>query len=121
MREQKIWWVIILSLFVVAGIWVGVKCVPSRGSYTILLETQDQAMELKVTPQTEKVITLKGPLGETIVTVKGGKVWVSSSPCPDQTCIKMGKIPDNGGFIACIPNRVIIRKKGAKTLPAFQQ
>jgi len=90
---------------------VGGKYVSSQDSYTILLETQDQTIELKVTPQTEKVITLEGPLGETIVKMEGGKVWVSSSPCPDQICIEMGKIPENGGFIACIPNRIIIRKK----------
>jgi hypothetical protein len=45
------------------------------------------------------------------VKIEGGKVWVSSSPCPDHICIEMGKIPDNGGFIACIPNRIIIRKR----------
>ncbi|NLY05725.1 NusG domain II-containing protein [Candidatus Sordicultor fermentans] len=110
MKERKIWWVI-LPLFAAAGIWVGGKYSSSRDFYSILLETQDQIIELKVTPRTEKVITLEGPLGETIVKIEGGKVWVSSSPCPDHICIEMGKIPDNGGFIACIPNRIIIRKR----------
>ncbi|HOQ67411.1 MAG TPA: NusG domain II-containing protein [Candidatus Atribacteria bacterium] len=119
MKRQK-WWAII-SLFVVAGIWVGGRYISPGDSYAIVLETQTQTIELEVTPRVEKVISLDGPLGETIVEIKGGKVWVSSSPCPDKTCIKMGKIPDNGGFIACLPNRIIIRKREAKIFPALQQ
>lgn len=90
MKKRKIWWVI-LPLFAAAGIWVGGKYSSSRDFYSILLETQDQIIELKVTPRTEKVITLEGPLGETIVKIEGGKVWVSSSPCPDHILHRDGE------------------------------
>ena len=120
MGKRKIEWVI-LSLFVVAGVLVGLKYGLSEETYTIVLETSSQTTEVEVTPQTEETIALQGPLGKTIVEIKGGKVWVSSSPCSDGTCMKMGKIPDNGGFIACLPNQVLIRKKGAKIFPILQQ
>ena len=120
MGKRKIEWVI-LSLCVVAGVLVGLKYGLSEETYTIVLETPSQTIEIEVTPQTEQTIALQGPLGETIVEIRGGKVGVAFSPCPDGTCIKMGKIPDNGGFIACLPNQVIIRKKGAKIFPTLQQ
>lgn len=118
-KREKGW--IILSLFVVAAILIGLKYGFSEDSYVVVLETPSQTIEIEVTLQTEQTIALQGPLGETIVEIRGGKVGVAFSPCPDGTCIKMGKIPDNGGFIACLPNQVIIRKKGAKIFPILQQ
>lgn len=78
-------------------------------SYRILLESAEGKREILVTPDTRETLNLRGPLGETTVVIQNGRVWVVFSPCSDKTCIKMGKIPDNTDFIACIPNRVVIR------------
>ena len=92
-----------MPLFAAAGIWVGGKYSSSRDFYSILLETQDQIIELKVTPRTEKVITLEGPLGETIVKIEGGKVWVSSSPCPITFASRWGKFPTTEALSLAYP------------------
>jgi hypothetical protein len=53
-----------------------------------------------------------GPLGETIVTIRGGKAAVEDSPCPDKLCVHMPAISEPGQWIACLPNRVFVRVRG---------
>ena len=78
-------------------------------SYQLVIKDFKNQQEILVDNTTNSVLMIEGPLGNTEVHIHQGKVWVSSSPCLDKICIHMGKIPDNGGFIACLPNRVIIR------------
>lgn len=78
-------------------------------SYQLVIKNFKNQQEILVDNTTNSVLMIEGPLGNTEVHIHQGKVWVSSSPCLDKICIHMGKIPDNGGFIACLPNRVIIR------------
>ena len=53
-----------------------------------------------------------GPLGETIVVMKGGRAFVEDSPCPDKLCVHMPAISQPGQWIACLPNRVFVRVGG---------
>ncbi len=53
-----------------------------------------------------------GPLGETVVVIKGGKASVEDSPCPDKLCVHMPAISQPGQWIACLPNRVFVRVRG---------
>jgi len=77
-------------------------------SYVVIIESASGKQVLQVTPELKKELRVSGPLGQTVVQIEEGKVWVASSPCPDKTCMRMGRIPDNGGFIACVPNKVLI-------------
>ena len=53
-----------------------------------------------------------GPLGNTIVVIRGGKAFVEDSPCPDKLCVHMPAISRPGQWIACLPNRVFVRVRG---------
>lgn len=47
------------------------------------------------------------------IQVKEGEVWVSSSDCPDKSCVRMGAIGKGGrSFIACVPAGVYITCEG---------
>ncbi|WP_438317649.1 NusG domain II-containing protein [Candidatus Caldatribacterium sp. SIUC1] len=106
-------WLSLIAVGVVLGILFLFRYVPFEGKgqerYTVVIESEKGRMEVPVTPQDDREIVVSGPLGKTIVAVRGGKVFVVTSPCPDKVCIKTGKIPDDTSFIACIPNRVVIR------------
>lgn len=45
-----------------------------------------------------------------VVTVKGGKVYVSESDCPGKDCVRCGAIDERSSIpvIACIPHRLIV-------------
>jgi hypothetical protein len=53
-----------------------------------------------------------GPLGDTVVIIKGGRAFVEDSPCPDKLCVHMPAISRPGQWIGCLPNRVFVRVRG---------
>jgi hypothetical protein len=57
--------------------------------------------------------SVRGPLGETIVIIKGGSAFVEDSPCPDKLCVRMPAVSRPGQWIACLPNRVFVRVRGS--------
>lgn len=46
--------------------------------------------------------------GYNVVEVYGGEVFVAEADCPDQTCVKMGKL-DSGLPIVCLPHKLVIK------------
>jgi hypothetical protein len=61
----------------------------------------------------DTVVTVNGALGKTVVNIMGGAVWISSAPCPQQTCVHQGKIRLTGQIVVCVPNRVCVEIKGS--------
>jgi hypothetical protein len=59
-----------------------------------------------------EVITVLGPLGNTVVEIREGKARVLSSPCDNQTCVVAGAIQSHGQWIACLPNKVLVSIEG---------
>jgi len=62
----------------------------------------------------DAVIEVTGPLGDTKVEVRGGRVRVLSSPCPRQDCRERGWIGEPGEMIVCLPNEVVVRLPGTR-------
>lgn len=53
-----------------------------------------------------RIISVEGPLGKTVIEIKDRKVRVVSSACPNKLCVHQGFV--NRGSIICLPNRVVI-------------
>lgn len=106
-------WFTLGAIGVVLGILFLFRYVPFRVQnperFSVVIESAQGTQEVLVTPEKNEEIAVPGPLGVTIVAIRGRKVFVVTSPCPDKVCMKTGKIPDDTDFIACIPNRVLIR------------
>ena len=60
----------------------------------------------------DRVERIPGPRGDTIVEVHAGSARVIDSPCPDKVCVASGSISRTGQWIACLPNRVLVRIEG---------
>ncbi len=58
----------------------------------------------------EQLVTVSGPLGDSIVSITDKGVAMSTSPCPDKCCEKQGRISD--GVIVCVPQEIIIEVHG---------
>ncbi|MDR3337149.1 MAG: NusG domain II-containing protein [Treponema sp.] len=57
-------------------------------------------------------VAVQGPLGDTVVEIRGGEAWVLSSPCTNQTCVSSGRIHGAGSWVACLPNNVFVYIEG---------
>ncbi len=58
--------------------------------------------------------TLPGPLGETVVALRGGVARILDSPCTHKVCIGMGGVSRAGEITACVPNRLLLRVEGGR-------
>lgn len=59
-------------------------------------------------------IRIETELGYNIVHVEHGAISVIEADCPDQVCVRQGKISGSLVPIACIPHRLIIEVVGAE-------
>ncbi len=50
--------------------------------------------------------------GTNTLVIKDGKAWISHAECPDQLCVKQGKIHISGQSIACRPNFLTVTVYG---------
>ena len=58
--------------------------------------------------EAEELVTVPGPLGDTVVQLEDGKARILSSPCTNQTCVEAGAIRGHGQWTACLPNKVLV-------------
>jgi len=56
----------------------------------------------------DEIITVPGPLGNTIVQIRENTASIVSSPCMNQTCVAAGVIKKHGQWSACLPNHVML-------------
>ena len=59
-------------------------------------------------PTQDRKIDVAGPLGTTVIGIKGGRAWVVSSPCPGKTCVRAGRTGPGDGPVVCLPNEVSV-------------
>ena len=52
-------------------------------------------------------------IGDTnVCEIKDGKVKMTEADCPDHLCMKQPAVGSAGGYIVCLPNRVVIQGEG---------
>ena len=56
----------------------------------------------------DEIISVPGPLGNTVVQIHDNSACIVSSPCPNQTCVASGVIKKHGQWSACLPNQVML-------------
>ena len=48
------------------------------------------------------------------IKIEDGAVYIADSTCPNQDCVKMGKITEEGDILVCLPYKVVIRMEGGE-------
>jgi hypothetical protein len=103
----------ILTAMILIGFFVCIFLIQSSTNegqiVTIFVDNQEQ---YRFRIFEDRTIAIHGAIGDTVVKVESGKVWVESASCPHQICKNMGKISKAGEVIVCIPNRLLIRIEG---------
>ena len=55
-----------------------------------------------------QMLKFPGKVGECILIIKDGEVYMQEADCPNQICVHHSPISHKGETIVCLPNRVII-------------
>lgn len=61
-----------------------------------------------------RTLSVQGPLGATVVEVRGGRARIAADPSPRQYCVRHGWLSRPGEMAICLPNRTsieILRQK----------
>lgn len=97
-----------LGLALVAALWLR-QSDSQEGRVVVRLDGRvfaDASLRLN------RTIAVPGPLGESRVEIRDGRVRVAADPSPRQLCVKQGWIPP-GGAAVCLPNRVAVENAAA--------
>jgi hypothetical protein len=113
-RGDKVLIGILLALSV-ASLFV-IRSIISSGDVAMVEVGGRPICRLDLTVDTRR--SVQGPLGETVVEVRGGRVRIAESPCPHQICVRTGWIERAGSMVVCLPNRVVVRVEGKSGVDA---
>jgi len=105
---DKILVVLILALGVFS--LVALKHLRQVGD-SVIIEVNGQVVQ-QLELNTSQVITVNGSIGKTTIKIDQGEAQVIHSDCPEQICVKTGKVHRAGEIIVCVPNKVVVKIEG---------
>lgn len=62
----------------------------------------------------DRTLRVDGPLGQSVVEVRGGRARFARAACTSRLCLAAGWLTRDGDTAACVPNRVYLRLRGGK-------
>lgn len=62
----------------------------------------------------EKEIEVDTEFGYNRIRVESGGLFMEYADCPDQVCVRDGRIDSPGELLVCLPHRLIVEIKGEK-------
>ena len=93
----------VLILLSLSGI-IFIKEVLPEGN-TVQIEVNGNPVYL-LPIEKDRIVSVKGSLGNTVIEIKNHKVRITESPCDNKLCIQQKWIEK--GSIVCLPNRVVV-------------
>lgn len=85
----------------------------SRGSGAAAVVEQNgtELCRIALSAGEKTVFTVPGE-PQVVIAVENGEAWFESSGCPDQVCVRSGKLSKTGEAAACLPAGVVLRIEG---------
>ena len=93
-------------LFSEPGTVVEVSVIDHHSNKT-LLKTFDLSENITY-PITTSPDTNESVEGKNLLVIQNHNVWISEANCPNQDCVKQGKISMNGEMLVCLPHRLTV-------------
>jgi hypothetical protein len=103
--------VIILIAIGITGLSIFAAYVKPKNTVRVLIRGPSEQWIFPL--DADETVSVKGPLGKTVVRIRENEVWVESSPCDNQTCVATGHVRLLGRWAACLPNNVFFIIEGS--------
>lgn len=85
------------------------------GRGTTLVVEQGGRIVFTAPLSSDRTVAIPGPLGETVLAIRGGRARITASACPRKVCMGMGEVDRAGEMLACVPNGVVVHIEGEGT------
>lgn len=79
----------------------------SKPGYSVRIMVDGELVETYDINQ-DKEYNLKTHLGENVIVIDKGEVYVSEADCPDKICVNHAKISNVGETIICLPHKLVV-------------
>ena len=106
--------ILIIILVAVAGIFLTVRGLSQKGSRVVVNAV---GVKYEYSAELDGTYSVPGELGPTTFEIKGGRVRITDSPCPNKTCISQGW----HNPLVCLPNKVMITVEGEAEFDAISE
>ena len=115
--KKNVFWIILIAAVAVlsagAALWLHSHSASGTVANVYIDGTCVRSIDLDALKETE-LFTVSGPVGENTIQAEPGRIRVSHADCPDQVCVHMGWLTEEGGMpIVCLPNHLVIRLENA--------
>lgn len=108
-KKRDIILALMMILLGIAGYGV-IRLGQKKGSQVVIYVDQKEIGRYDLdTDTTKEIQTAKGT--NTLV-IENSMAYVTDADCPDQVCIRMGKISKTGENIVCLPHKLVIQVEG---------
>ena len=108
-KKRDIILALMMILLGIAGYGV-IRLGQKKGSQVVIYVDQKEIGRYDLdTDTTKEIQTAKGT---NALVIENGMAYVTDADCPDQVCIRMGKISKTGENIVCLPHKLVIQVEG---------
>lgn len=104
-------WILIGALLALSGVLLGLLLLlRQEGGYVVVRINGAEAGRYSLSQEGE--YPLNG--GTNLLRIEDGAAFLIDANCPDQLCVKQGKVRYNGQTITCLPNRLTVTVYGTQ-------
>ena len=116
MRSKMKWgdFVIIGAVLLLAGAMLAFFAAKASGDMLYAEVWQDDRLveRVELTDTTDRTIDLDG---HNVIVLSGKTAVMQPADCPDQVCVRTGRLTRAGQVAVCLPHRVILKLTGTST------
>ncbi|MBO6141172.1 MAG: NusG domain II-containing protein [Ruminococcus sp.] len=114
MNRKKILIAVCVLIFIISGAVSVYLYKKPKGRTVEIISDGKVLYELDIENEPDREIVIEYDGRKNTIVIENGDIYVKDAECPDHTCMKMGRLSQNGVPIVCLPNKLIIRyKEGA--------
>jgi hypothetical protein len=111
-------YVLAAALLATAIAWIGIGAGATFAGSTAVVQVGGNLVA-QIDLGHEDYITVQGALGPVLIGVDRSGIRILDSQCPNKLCMRMGAIKRAGDWIACVPNKLVIRVGGYSGVDAI--
>ncbi len=111
--KTKTWIAVIAGVFVLAVVLSAAVLLPGKPAARAEVWSEGELLEILDLTQ-DRELTVKTAGGSNTLTVRDGTLAVTAADCPDGLCMRRGWC--SSGQTVCLPNRLVIRFAGERTV-----
>ncbi len=108
-------WILVLCiLLAAAAVWGGWTLLHPAGTARIAVVRLDGETVERLPLDRDARYTVNAPDGgSNTVVVEDGAVCIEAADCPDQICVRTGRIREAGEVVVCLPHRLSVTVESA--------